>query len=241
MTMSRGQFIAVTAVLAAAVMAGSGYLAYASVGGSSTPPQSLPPATGSSATASADGSPVTVPTLTATVGASASASPSAAASASASASAPAAPGCGDDAITVSLGQGQGAAGHVSVLLLFTNSSGQTCTLQGYPGAELVDPSGTLKPLDAVRKLTGNMGGAVGLAKPPLVTLAVGQTVSAVLEWSDVPSGDSSASCYTSADTLEATPPNSKRSTTLALGSSATVCGAFQVHPVLPLIGNAPAS
>lgn len=236
MTMSRGQFIALTTVLAAAVMAGAGYLAYAAVDHSSTPPHALPPATASSAA----GSPVDVPTSSATTAATASAgaSPSALPSVTAST----APACGDGDITVSLGQGQGAAGHISVLLLFTNASAHTCTLHGYPGAELSDPTGTLPPLDAVRKLTGPMGGAVGLAKPPLVTLAVGQTVSAVLEWSDVPSGSSStASCYTSADTLEATPPNSKRSTSLALGSSAMVCGAFQVHPVLPLIGNAPTS
>lgn len=235
MTMSRAQFIALTTVLAAAVMAGAGYLAYAAVDHSSTPPQGLPPATGSSQA----GSPVDVPTSSATTTATASASPSALPGVTASTTAPA---CGDGDITVSLGQGQGAAGHISVLLLFTNASAQACTLHGYPGAELSDPTGTLAPLDAVRKLTGPMGGAQGLSKPPVVTLAVGQTVSAVLEWTDVPAGNSlTASCYTSSDTFQATPPNSKRSTTLALGSSAMVCGAFQVHPVLPLIGNAPNS
>lgn len=233
MTMSRSQFIALTTVLAAAVMAGAGYLAYAAVDHSSTPPRSLPPATASSAA----GSPVDVPTSSATTTATAGASPSAVPSTSA----PSAPACGDGEITVSLGQSQGATGHISVLLLFTNASGHTCTLHGYPGAELSDPSGTLKPLDAVRKLTGPMGGAQGMSKPPVVTLAVGQTVSAVLEWTDVPSGDSTASCYTSSDTFEATAPNLHQSTTLALASATQVCGGFQVHPVLPLIGNAPNS
>jgi len=237
MTMSRGQFIAVTTVLAAAVMAGAGYLAYAAVDHPSTSAQGLPPGGGSSAAGGTDGSPVTVPTSPTAASAAASASPSASASASPASDVPA---CADGDITVSLGQDDAAAGHVSVLLLFTNASDHVCTLRGYPGAELVDPTGTLKPLDAVRKLTGYMGGAQGMSKPPVVTLAVGQTVSAVLEWSDVASG-STASCYTSADELKATPPNAQRTTTLALDSSTTVCGGFQVHPVLPLIGNVPKS
>jgi Protein of unknown function (DUF4232) len=236
MTMSRGQFIALTAVLAVAVMGGAGYLAYAAVDRSS-PPQAPPSATGTGAPTGTDGSPVTVPTLTATM--TASGGPSA--SADPSASAPAAAGCGDDDVAVSVGQGAAASGHISVLLLFTNDSAAACTLHGYPGAELVDPGGKLEPLDAVRKLTGYMGGAQGLAAPPVVTLKAGQTVSAVLEWTDVPSSDSTASCYTGADSLEATPPNSKRTTTLSLGDSALVCGGFQVHPVLPVIGNVPNS
>jgi hypothetical protein len=235
MTMNRGQFIAVTAVLAAAVMAGAGYLAYAEVGHTSAP-QGPPSSLGSSATAGSDGSPVTVPTISATDTAASSS-----ASATASASAAGTADCADGAVTVSLGQGQGATGHISVLLLFVNDSAGPCTLHGYPGAELVDPSGTLKPLDAVRELTGFMGGAEGMAKPPVVALKPGQTVSAVLEWTDVPTGNSDASCYTGSDLLQVTPPNSKQTTSLKLGSSAMVCGAFQVHPVLPVVGNAPTS
>jgi hypothetical protein len=230
MTMSRAQFIALTAVLAAAVMAGAGYLAYAAVGHPAAPPQGRAPASGSGANAGGDGSPVNVPTSpSATVGASASATATASSLAA----------CGNADVSVSLGQGQGAAGHIGVLLLFTNDSGSPCTLHGYPGAELQDPSATLPPLDATRKLTGIMGGAQGLAKAPVVTLKAGQTVSAVLEWTDVPSSDSTASCYTGADGLEVTPPNSTRTTTLSLGSSAEVCGGFQVHPVLPVIGYTP--
>ncbi|MBR7833840.1 DUF4232 domain-containing protein [Actinospica durhamensis] len=235
MTMSRGQFVAVTVVLAAAVMAGAGYWAYSAVAGPSTPPQARPPATGSVTNPGAGGgSSVTVPTSAS------GASPSAAAGASASASAPTSgtPQCLNGDITVSLGQGGGAAGHISVLLLFANGSGHPCYLHGYPGAELVDPSGTLPPLDAVRKLTGYMGGAQGMSAAPTVTLAAGQTVSAVLEWTDVSSG-STASCYTGADSLAVTPPNSTAATKLSLGSGATVCGGFEVHPVLAVIGNTP--
>jgi hypothetical protein len=230
MTMSRGQFVAVTIVLAAAVMAGAGYLAYSAVSDASAPPRS--PSSGDARTAAVSGSsPVIVPTTPGSAVASASAS--------SSASADTAPPCQNGDITVSLGQTEGATGHISVLLLFANDSGHPCVLQGYPGAELTDPSGTLPPLDAARKLTGFMGGARGMSKPPRVSLAPGQTVSAVLEWSDVTASTSTASCYTGSAVLEATPPNTTQSTTLSLGGGALVCSGFQVHPVLPLIGSVP--
>ena len=234
MTMSRGQFVAVTVVLAAAVMAGAGYWAYSAVASPSTPSQARPPAAGSVANPGGGGSSVTVPTSPSGASPAATGSASAAASASASTT----PQCLNSDIMVSLGQGGGAAGHISVLLLFANGSGHACYLHGYPGAELVDPSGTLPPLDAVRKLTGYMGGAEGMSDAPTVTLSAGQTVSAVLEWTDVSSG-STASCYTGAENLEVTPPNSTATTKLSLGSSAMVCGGFEVHPVLAVIGNMP--
>lgn len=234
MTMSRGQFIAVTVALAAAVMAGAGYLAYAAVGRSPSHPQAGIRSGATGAGQSPDASPVTVPTTSNTAG-------DTPASATATASAPGPSACGNADITVSLGQGQGAAGHVSVLLLFTNDSASPCTLHGYPGAELQDPTGALPPLDAVRRLTGFLGGAEGMTRPPVVKLAAGQSVSAVLEWSDVSSSSSSADCYTGSDTLEVTPPNATRTTALNLGSSALVCGGFQVHPVLPLVGSAPSA
>ncbi len=234
MTMSRGQFVAVTVVLAAAVMAGAGYWAYAAVAKPTTPAQARQP--GAGAQPGGGGSSVSVPTASAD--AAGSSSGPAAPAPTAAASAAGLPECRNADITVSLGQGQGAAGHISVLLLFANAAGHACYLRGYPGAELDDPSGALPPLDAVRKLTGPMGGAEGMAKAPLVTLAAGQSGSAVLEWSDVSAG-STASCYTGADELEVTPPNSTLTTKLSLGSGALVCSDFQVHPVLAAVGDTP--
>lgn len=232
MTMPRGQFIALTAVLAAVVMAGAGYLTYSAVSHSPTSAQARPPATGSGPTPGQDGSPVTVPT--------GSLNGIAAGDPSATATPPTgkAPECGNGDVTVSLGQSQGAAGHISVLLLFTNDVSHPCTLHNYPGAELTDPSGSLPALDASRTLVGFMGGAKGLSRPPVVPLNPGQTVAAVLEWTDVTSG-STAACYTGKVSLGVTPPDTTQTTKLNLGPSAMVCGGFQVHPVLPVVGNTP--
>lgn len=237
MTMTRGQFIALTAVLAAVVMAGAGYLTYAAVSHSSTSPQARPPATGSGPAQGQDGSPVTVPT--GGLNGAAAADPTASAAApTANPPAGKVPECGNGDVTVNLGQSQGATGHISVLLLFTNDTSHPCSLHNYPGAELTDPSGTLPPLDASRTLVGFMGGAKGLSHPPVVPLGPGQTVAAVLEWTDVTSS-STAACYTGKDVLGVTPPDTTQTTKLNLGPSAMVCGNFQVHPVLPVVGDTP--
>jgi hypothetical protein len=232
--MTRGQFIAVTTVLAAAVMAGAGYLAYSAAAG---PSKANPPGTVDTVRTQGAGAQLGTPgpSGAASTPAQTFSTPSGATTGVVAGP----PECRNADVTVSLGQSDGGTGHISVLLLFTNDSQRLCYLHGYPGAELVDPSGVLPSLNAVRRLTGFMGGAVGMAKAPVVPVAVGQTVSAVLEWTDVTSSTSSASCYTGADELQVTPPNSTLTTTLALGSSAEVCGGFQVHPVLPVVGNVP--
>lgn len=135
-------------------------------------------------------------------------------------------------------------GHISVLLLFANVGSRPCSLRGYPGVALADLHGRVL-LNAARSLTGYLGGAEGMSAPPLVTVNPGQSVSALLEWGDVPTSTSLAGCQSTAnvETL-VTPPNLTRTTTLGSPDSTSgnwpvVCGALDVHPVLAGVYNRP--
>lgn len=239
--MTKGQFAALTVALGLATMAGAGYIAYASSdtqkpgasAGASLNGATGTPGTGTQAPASQDpgpggdgGSGATAPASTADGGTGAGS---------------AAPACAGSDITVSSEDGQGAAGHLSMLLVFTNTGTQVCVLRGYPGASLFGPDGK-DLLDAQRTLSGYSGGAVGLSTPPRVLLVPGGTASAVLEWSDVPTGSGAdgGCAVTKAVSLGVTPPNTKQTTTISVDQP-QVCSAFQIHPVLKGIVHTPAS
>ena len=217
--MTKGQFALLTAALGLMTMGGAGYIAYASTS----------PHSSSGAGSSANGQPTSG-------GGGATSVPSGASSATTTPSdaggVPAGPGgraCQNGDVQVTEQPGQGAAGHVSLLLVFQNTSGNTCTLHGYPGASLADQKGK-DLLDATRTLSGHMGGAVGLAKAPVVLLQPGAQASAVLEWSDV---TTASGCQVqNAASLLVTPPNTTQTTTLAISSGTEVCGEFEIHPVL---------
>lgn len=150
------------------------------------------------------------------------------------------PRCGDSDVQVSQKDGGGAAGHLSLLLVFTDVSGHDCSLQGYPGASLLGPDGK-DLLDADRTPTGYSGGAIGLKSPPTLVLHANGTASAVVEWSDVPtgSGPNGGCAVPNPASLAVTPPNTKATSTIALAAKSEVCSGFEVHPVLPGIGNTP--
>jgi hypothetical protein len=119
--------------------------------------------------------------------------------------------------------GGGAAGHVGVVLLFTNTSSATCSMTGYPGVDGLDSSGH-KLASATRTLNG-MIGFCGCTKPPVVTLTPGTVVSAVTEGAS----DGSGPC-TAYPSLLVTPPNTTKSTSITLAPYS--CN-FTVHPVVP--------
>jgi hypothetical protein len=122
-----------------------------------------------------------------------------------------------------------AAGHQGVVLLFVNHGPTSCVLFGYPGVAGVNSSGA-QVVQAQRTLTGMMGGlAPGVATLPRVTLAPGQTASAVVEGTDVPSG-TETSCPTYPSLL-VTAPNTKVSVSVV--QSLPGCSGLQVHPVVP--------
>lgn len=235
--MTKGQFAALTVALGLATMAGAGYIAYASAD-----------THGSGANA---GGPVNSATGTSGGGGGTSAGPGGAGAGGATAAtsqgtdgktAPAGPAvqaCGDADVTVSTAQSQGAAGHLSMLLVFTNTSDHVCALRGYPGASMIGVGG--KDLaDATRTLHGYSGGAVGLSTTPRVVLKPSETASAVLEWSDVPTGSGANGGCVAPDpiALAVTPPNTRQTTMISVAQP-QVCAEFQIHPVLAGIVHTP--
>jgi hypothetical protein len=236
--MTKGQFAALTVALGLATMAGAGYIAYASAdphgsganaGGATnsatgTPGGGLSPTAGPGGDGGAGGA--TAPASQGTAGKTAPAGAAAQA-------------CGDADITVSTAQSQGAAGHLSMLLVFTNTSDHICALRGYPGASMLGVNGT-DLIDATRTLKGYSGGAVGLSTAPRVVLKPTESASAVLEWSDVPTGSGADGGCVAPDpiALAVTPPNTKQTTTISVAKP-QVCAEFQIHPVLKGIVHTP--
>ena len=242
--MTKAQFALLTAALGLATMAGAGYVAFAASGSGSGshgagaqgdgtagaqagggPGVQLTPGDGESAPGQQEsGAPTT------------GSKPGGKPTGSDSAVRP----CGDSDVQVSQKDGEGAAGHLSLLLVFTNVSGHACALQGYPGASLLDQDGN-DLLDATRTLTGYSGGAAGLSASPKVVLHANGTASAVVEWSDVPTGSGANGGCAVPDpaSLAVTPPNTRSTSTIALAAKTEVCAGFQVHPVLSGVGNTP--
>ena len=114
------------------------------------------------------------------------------------------------------------------MLVFKNASATTCTLRDYPGVALLDAGGR-QAAQAVR----TMGGYVRVLPPgagrPIVTLASGQSASAIVEGSDVPVGNQSG--CPSYPKLLVTPPNTTRSVTIDIAMPG--CVPVQVHPTVP--------
>jgi len=142
--------VVVIAVLVAAAVTGC-----ASSGSSSQPG-----APGSTAAASPTASP-----------ASSSGNTPAAASPSATATGPAA--CPTSSLRVKPGVAQGYAGGVYQVIDFTNTSGSTCTLYGYPGVSLVSGPPYMQIGLAAKRSTST--------PRTLVTLAPGATANALLQ------------------------------------------------------------
>lgn len=123
------------------------------------------------------------------------------------------PPCATRDLGAKVGQSQGAAGSIYVDLVFTNISGSTCALFGYPGVSLA--GGT-----PVTQL-----GAAATENPATprvqVTLAPGQASFALLRI--VQAGDFPASrCQpTPATYLQIFPPN--QTTPIYLSYTATAC------------------
>ena len=116
-----------------------------------------------------------------------------------SSSAPGTPACATSALQVKLGSSDGYAGGVYVVIDFTNTSGSTCTLFGYPGVSLV---------------TGPPYKQIGLAAKrststpkKLVTLAAGATANAQLQIVDALNFPSASCGPTKATALKIYPPN----------------------------------
>ncbi len=107
--------------------------------------------------------------------------------------------CATGALNVTLGVSQGYAGGVYETIVFTNTSGTTCTLYGYPGVSLVSaPPYTQIGLAAKR---------AGTTPVKLITLATGASANALLQVVDALNFGSATCSPTKAAFLRVFPPN----------------------------------
>ena len=108
--------------------------------------------------------------------------------------------CATSSLRVKLGIGQGYAGGVYQVIDFTNTSGSTCTLYGYPGVSLVSgPPYTQIGLAAKRNPSS--------APVKLITLAPGATGNALLQIVDALNFPSATCGPVKATALKVYPPN----------------------------------
>jgi Protein of unknown function (DUF4232) len=121
-----------------------------------------------------------------------------------------------------------AAGHIGFALLFRNTGSTSCTLTGYPGVAGLSASGE-QVTQATRMANAYMGGYQGPPPPPPVTLQGGDTASATVQGTDVPSGNETT-CPALAGML-VTPPNT--STSVHISQAPPDCGGLIVTPVVP--------
>ncbi len=163
--------------------------------------------------------PAAAPTVTVTKTVTQTAAPSTHPSASSSgqATSPSASGgpqpCATSALKVTTGAPNGAAGSSYYPIEFTNSSGASCTLYGYPGVSFV---------------TGQGGSQIGPAAsrnptspPTLVTLAAGATAHATLQVADAHNYPSSLCTIINVHWLKIYPPD--QFTPLYISFSAQAC------------------
>ena len=167
----------------------------------------------SSTSSSGTSSPATTVTVTAT----------ATSSSTSTSTAGAAAACATSALRISQSAPNGYAGGVIVTLGFTNASGATCTLYGYPGVSLVSSAQTQIGLAAKRS-----GTAV-----KLIALAPGATASASLQIVDALNFPSTTCDPVKAAYLRVYPPNQTVSVLLA-NTSQTCSKPVQTLTVNPV-------
>lgn len=116
------------------------------------------------------------------------------------------PGCATSGLVVWIETpGNGAAGSIFYKLRFTNLSGRTCTLSGYPGVSAVNLSGAQLGSSASRERP---------ASPRRVTLAAGASASATLRIVEAGNFPASRCHRTTAAGLRVYPPGQSRAKTV---------------------------
>jgi hypothetical protein len=143
------------------------------------------------------------------------------------------PPCTNAQITVSDAGGGAALGHVDQVLVFTNTGHTACTLTGYPRLAGLSSIGQ-DETQATRTPGGYMGGLLsGDTTPPVVSLAPGETASAIVEGTDNPIGSRPCFHY---QALLVTPPNLTDQTRVGISDAGMQgfpdCSGLEVHPVV---------
>lgn len=131
--------------------------------------------------------------------------------------------CTDSQLTVRRKPAVGGDSNGGIIVVFTNQSGRTCSLDGYPGAANLDRAGHQFE-QARRTLTGYIAGC-RCSHPTRIRLAAGQSASSVIEGNN----GGGTECLRGHSVL-VTPPNATHSTRLPY-LDAYSCG-FQVHPAV---------
>ena len=126
--------------------------------------------------------------------------------------------CTNSAISVTAGPSSGSAGHANTPVIFTNTSSSPCTIFGYPGVAALDSAGS-QTAQATR---------TGTPQPPHLLLTPGNTASALVINTNIPSGNET-SCPSWSGLL-VTPPNDTKSTKLILQLPG--CSGFTVSAVV---------
>lgn len=160
------------------------------------------------------------PTLSATATHSSTSTPTAAPATASSGAAT--DDCTNAQLSVGHKTASGGGSHGGIIVIFTNTSTSTCSLAGYPGAEVLNSSGS-QIVQATRTLHGYLGNC-RCSSPPRLRLQSGEAASAVVE-GDNGGGDE---CLHGRAFL-VTPPNTRQSTRIAF--TAYSCH-VQVHPVI---------
>ena len=138
--------------------------------------------------------------------------------------------CTGGQLSLKIDQGSSGMGHTGSVLVFTNTGSSTCTISGYPGAEVTDDGdyNWASRMNATR-VSGGMSVSA-------VSLSPGSSASAMLEWDVNPSpgsGDqtNAANCAGMAGGyLEITPPNT--TATVKSDPPLDMCTDLQVFPVV---------
>ncbi|QFR92208.1 DUF4232 domain-containing protein [Streptomyces tsukubensis] len=129
--------------------------------------------------------------------------------------------CTSAGMRLSLGRGDPGAGNIHYPLVFTNASGHSCALRGFPGVSLLAGDG--RSIGVPAKREGPLG--------PSVRLAPGAHAHAVLH--TLNEGMTDTPCWTTARLVQVFPPGA-RDTMTARTEGLRVCGGtFTVTTVTP--------
>ena len=196
-----------TALVLAATVAGGLGLAACSSPSSSSPPTSASTTTSTAPATTTTGSPAsTTTTAGSTV-------------------------CLASALKMAATNGSGAAGTIEMAVTMANQGSASCTLNGYPGMQLLDASGADLPTTVIRGGGPMFADAAANQAPAQVVLAPGAVAKFSFSYEDVPVGNET-SCPTSTSS-EITPPNDYSYAVIALAIAPCGGGTIHVSPVYP--------
>jgi len=179
-----------------------------------------------SSTPSANGTTTTAPPTTTTTAAPSTTSSSTTTTAATTAT------CLPTQLKITPQQGSGAAGTIELSFLMVNTSSTNCSMQGYPGLQLLSSAGAALPTNVIRGGGPSFPTAAANNPPTLVVLAPQQSAAFSLSFEDVPVG-TETTCPTSS-MMEITPPNDTAHAVVNVQIDACGGGTIHVSPVYAL-------